>query len=207
MKFTAATVAAIAALSSTVEAKTHRQAFAGVWNDMPDPILSVSLMHKYSDVYKNNQEYAVIQPGRLSPDSLTVDYNTGIETTGKDWWMVSWYTSDLKTFCYTDPNNFRGLFDAFDHVAPGLITAVVAVAAAVITEGDIDSAQKAGQLAWATTNELFNTEATKGFKQHILTGADSKNWVDIHLKTGGNVEIRSRSGVSTTKYTCRSTNI
>lgn len=204
MKFTTA-AAAVALVASTAEAKTHREAYSTVYNDTPDPLISVSLLHKYSDVYKNHQEYPVIKPnGEFGVPFCRVDYNTGIETTGRDWWAVSWYTSDLKNFCYTDPANFRGFFDVVDHVAPGLITAVAAVAAAVITEGDAGSTQKAAELAWETTNQLFNTEATKGYKQHILTGKDSQRFVDLRIKTGGKAEIHSPSGVSTTKYTCRS---
>lgn len=207
MKFTVA-AAAVAALTSTAEAVTHREAYATIYNETPDPILSVSLLHKYSDNYKNHQEYPVIQPnGVFAYPFCRVDFNTGFGTTGRDWWAVSWYTQDLKHYCYTDPNNFRGFFDVVDHVAPGLITAVVAVAAAVITEGDVESAQKAGELAWATTNELFNTEGTKGYKQHILRSDDGQRFVDFHIKANGGVEIRSPSGVSNTKYTCRSTNI
>lgn len=138
---------------------------------------------------------------------FSVAHVTGFGTTGRDWWVVSWYNSDLKNYCNTDPNNFRGFFDAVDHVAPALITAVPAVANPIITEGDIESTGKADELAWATTSALFNSEGTKGYKQHILRIDDSQRFVDIHIKTGGNVEIRSPSGVSTTKYTCRSTNI
>lgn len=206
MKFTA--VAAAVALSSTTEAKTHRQALATVYNDTPNHVISVSLLHKYSDVYKNHEEYGMIKPYGDSGLSFGVpychaDFNTGFGTTGVDWWAVSWYTSDLQNFCFTDPANFRGFFDAVDHVAPPLITAVAGVAAAIISEGNPVATGKAVELAWATTNELFNTEGTKGYKQHMLTSDDSQRIVELHIKTNGKFEIHSPSGKSTTKYTCR----
>ncbi|CEJ93599.1 hypothetical protein VHEMI09177 [[Torrubiella] hemipterigena] len=211
MKFTAALSAIALALATTCEAVTHRQAQVTVQNNTPNNILSISLVHKYSDNYKNEMQWPILHPGDGSWPLLTADYNTGITTTGRDWWLLTWYSEDLKTQYYTDPNNFRGVFDALDKVAPDAIQAVIGSAAALITSetGPVAAAAAAAAVALAkeTTKYMFNSEGTDGFKQHILRSEDANAITNIIINGDGTVTFQSRSGTSSTVYTAKATKL
>lgn len=200
------------ALATTCEA-TKRYARVSVENASDNHLLSVSLVHKYSDNYKNQRQWAVIHPHSSSPDYLDVEYNTGFGTTGRDWWLLTWYSEDLQTQYYTNPNNFRGVFDALDKVAPSMIEAVIDYAASLI-DSDPNSVvgeavNAAVELAKETTQQLFNTEATEGFKQHILRTEDSNavTRIIINGEGEGTVTFVSRSGSSSTVYASKRSNI
>lgn len=199
------------ALAGAAEAKTHRTASVVVHNNTPNNLLSVSLVHKYSDNYKNQQQWPVIHPGGDGEGLLTVDYNTGALTTGRDWWLLTWYSEDLKTQYYTDPTNFRGVFDALDKVAPSAIQAVIGGAVALITSesGPVAAAAAAAAVALAkeTTSRLFNSEGTAGFKQHILRAEDANRITSITVNGDGSVVFRSNSGTSKTVYSSKASNL
>lgn len=212
MKFTAALSAIVLALATTCEAVTHRQAKVTVQNKTPDNILSISLVHKYSDNYKNQMQWPILHPGDSSRPFLTADYNTGFATTGRDWWLLTWYSEDLKTQYYTDPINFRGVLDALEKVAPEAVQAVSGSAAALLTSeaGPVAAtlaATAAVALAKETTKYLFNSEATEGFKQHILRPEDANAITHIVINDDGTVTFQSRSGTSSTGYTAKATKL
>lgn len=210
MRISAIFNCALLALAATVEA-TKRTATVSVQNSTPHNLMSVSLIHKYSDNYKHARQWPIIRPHQASSDNLRVEYNTGFGTTGKDWWMLSWYSQDMKTQYYTNPNNFRGLFDALDKVAPSVIQAAVKVVGTVIAGDSGPNGERAVETVAAvardTTSRLFNTETTKGFKQHILRSEDSNAVTRIIINNDGTVSFFSRSGTSKTVYANKRTNI
>lgn len=189
----------------------RRTAQVSVENNTNDDLLSVSLIHKYSDDYNNDKPYSIIPSHQSGDGYLTVEYNTGPLTTGRDWWLLTWYSQDLKRQYYTHPNNFRGVFDALDKVAPSIIQAAVGSAVALVTSesGPVaaGAAAVAVALAKETTDQIFNSESTDGFKQHILRKEDQNAVTRIVINEDGTVDFYSRSGTSTTVYTSKASRL
>jgi hypothetical protein len=155
--------------------KRHTE--VNVVNKTPNPLYGASLIHKYSDDYKNQKIWSVIAPGEMGNETLTVEYNTGSSTTGRDWWLVTWYDEKLDTQSYSSPANFRVIVDAIESVAGDAIAAAVGFAAGLVTAPGGPAALSAGVCAAALssflTSQIFNSESTKGFKQHILRDEDA----------------------------------
>jgi hypothetical protein len=207
---------ALALSPNSASAKTKRQSNAIVTNATGKTIVYATIIHKYSDVYKNNQTWANLPNGSNTTASpLKVNYNTGFLTTGKDWWRVQFKLAKGK-MCYTDPNNFREVFDAIDKavlanagVAGEKLGNVLGEAAGTYLAGPpgaVVGEQVGGPAGKAAANgianALFNGEATIGFKQHILRTEDENRTVNITLFDNGKARISSPSGVSETVYTC-----
>ncbi|RDA94975.1 hypothetical protein CP533_0102 [Ophiocordyceps camponoti-saundersi (nom. inval.)] len=137
-------------------------------NNTPNPITDVSVLHKYSSDYNHRGDWTVIPPGQVPNDTLTVEYNTGLLTTGKDWWMVTWYNQDKTRFFFSNPQNSRWLID----LAEGLFN--------------------------PSADGLLSSESTTGFKQHILRDEDADEVTEIVIEADDQIEFRSKSGVSRT---------
>lgn len=198
-----ATAAAFLLSSPTVSA-TKRYAYVKVRNNTNKPMLAVGVVHKYSDNYKQHHEWPIIQPGELSSDQMTVTYNTGFLTTGKDWWYISWYSEDMETLYYSDPNNLRSVVDALENIAPDVISKAAEAAAGLVTApesgpGAVVAAKAASAAAAATTKYMFNSESTAGFKQHILREDDQiKRVTEIIINADHSITFKSHSGTSKT---------
>ncbi|KAK4456616.1 hypothetical protein QBC42DRAFT_214514 [Cladorrhinum samala] len=181
---------------------TKRTAYVAIRNEKSEPLVAVGVKHKYSDDYTNDGEWAIVQPGELSGERLEVEYNTGFLTTGVDWWAISWYSPDMKTVYYSNPNNFRGIIDGFENLAPDVIAAAASAVAALIASpsgpGAVGAAVAASAAAKATTSALFNSEGTVGFKRHMLTSDDEGRTTEIVIRQDNTIEFRSSSGNSET---------
>ncbi|RFU75926.1 transmembrane amino acid transporter family [Trichoderma arundinaceum] len=185
---------------------TKRTASVSIRNNTSKPMVSISLVHKYSDVYKHRREWAAIPAGDTSSESLKVEYNTGFFTTGRDWWFISWYNQDMKTLHYSNPHNFRGTFDAIEKgvsgdaiVAAGTILAPIALVSGGILA--LPAAMAAVAAAKATTDKLFDSGDTTGYKQHILRDDDAGKITEIIINEDQTITFKSQSGDSETVYT------
>ncbi|KAJ3495691.1 hypothetical protein NLG97_g3211 [Lecanicillium saksenae] len=207
MKLSAAASFIFLALTSVCDAVTTRTALVTVENASQNNLMSVSLLHKYSDVFNNAIQYPIIHAADWGGDYMQAQYHTGITTTGRDWWLLTWFSEDLQWQYYTHPNNFRSVFDALDKAAPDAIDAVIGAAAALISSesGPVGAAAVtvAVALAKEVADQVFNAETTDGFKQHILRSDDENYVTRIIVKDNGEVEFHSHSGVSTTNYIAR----
>ncbi len=198
----------IAIAANPANASTERQAKASIDNQTGKTIVHATLLHKYSDDYKNSRTWVNLPSGRnTSASPLSVQYRTGVFTTGKDWWRVQWKVADGK-ICYTDPNNFRGVFDALDQAAMSVANLFAdrlgtEVAGQVGAIGGEVTGKAAKDAANGISKSLFNGEATVGFKQHILRSEDDKKMVTISLFANNTARISSPSGISNTVYTCK----
>ncbi|KAH6603174.1 transmembrane amino acid transporter family [Trichoderma cornu-damae] len=187
---------------------TKRTASVSIHNNTSKPVVGISLIHKYSDVYKHRKEWGAIPAGDSSQDSLQVEYNTGFFTTGRDWWFISWYSQDMKTLYYSNPQNFRGAFDAFEKGVSGdaiayagtLLSPISIVTGGVLA---LPAALAAGAAAKSTTDALFSSEDTSGFKQHILRDEDAGKTTEIVINEDQTITFKSQSGNSETVYTSR----
>lgn len=160
---------------------TERHAMARIINQTGRDITTASIVHKYSDNYKNIKTMGSIPNGATSSEYLEVDYNTGAFTTGRDWWLVTWQYDD-KAVYFTDPNNFRDIIDSLEQ---NIFRTVPS------------------SFSHSLADDLFNNASTEGFKQHILRSEDENQFVDFILKPDGNVVIKSPSGESETVYTSK----
>lgn len=116
--------------------KTKQTALFKVLNKTPNAISGLSISHKYSDVYKNQFDWeGTVPAGKISSEAMTVEYNTGFGTTGRDWWQVTYHRdqpgsvrpNEVKMW-YTDPTNFRDIIDFLEKAAPSLIQTAINVA-------------------------------------------------------------------------------
>lgn len=148
-----------------------RTASVAVVNNSPQRITGVTVMHKYSSVYRDRSEWEAIEAGQMSEATMTVQYNTGPFTTGTDWWLLTWYTDDETKLHYTDPQNFRWIFDSIE--------------GAGATDGFKDP--------------LYESDGTAGFKQHILRTQDEGEVTKIIVNDDGSVTLQSNSGISNTR--------
>ncbi|PFH59412.1 hypothetical protein XA68_12414 [Ophiocordyceps unilateralis] len=182
-----------------------RTAKVTIQNNSPDRIKSVSLVHKYSNVYKHRAEWPVIERFK-SPDEgneTTVEYNTGPFTTGRDWWLLSFYSDDMKTQFVTDPNNFRGFVDSLEGIGQLTTVSVAGATAGMVgaLAGPVTSvaaSTAAVVVAKETTDALFNEETTVGFKQHILRADDEGKMTVIVINPDYTVTFYSTGSPSRT---------
>ncbi|MGQ0671302.1 MAG: hypothetical protein ACT4N2_00275 [Hyphomicrobium sp.] len=166
-------------------------------------IKEVFVRHKYSDEFKDSCTWQDALADKAStPNAMTVYYYTGWLTTGVDWWIVSWADADGKTYI-TSPRNFRKVVDALESLARKLVqTAGPALLAGVGAAGlPVDPS---GAAIGFVADTILNAETTYdaklgvGFKQKMLTAADSNATVEIVIgKTEpdgtGQVQIRRKS--------------
>ena len=179
---------------------TPQKASIEIVNNTGSTLLSASVSHKYSDNYKNEHTWENIKNGETT-STTKVDFNTGLLTTGRDWWVVTWVNDKGDTYV-TDPKNFRGIIDFLEKMGDKLATPLATLAATFATKTS-DARAKAVAAAVAVTSAVaaafLNTEATDGFKQHILREEDKDRPTRIVIKKN-EVEFNSKSGISTTGF-------
>ena len=175
-----------------------------VKNETGKTLRSVNVVHKYSDDYKNKEDWGRLSPNGSTAPALRVEYNTGALTTGRDWWVVSWeYEGDDKLY-HTDPNNMRGFVDILEKASAVAIPIALAAAGAAVGAGATAGAGTAAGGAAAAaagtilSNALFNAESTSGFKQHILRSEDADKTMSIIIDANNDVTFDSKSGKSKT---------
>lgn len=206
---------ALTSVSFPASAATTRTAKAVVENKTKSDIAYVVLVHKYSDDFFNDETWVNLKKGKTTKGPLTVKYRTGFGTTGKDWWRVFFQFKDGKT-CYSDPKNFRGVFDASERlilknagelgnalgISIGSGTGVIAGPPGIAAGGyygGVGGRKAADGLA----KLLFSKGSTTGFKQMILRASDENGTVRIIIQDGERIILRApRSGGATTRYSC-----
>jgi len=165
-------------------AKTTRATQVRIQNLTGLEIESVSVVHKYSNVFKDRKNWGKLSHGKMTKNPMKIRYNTGAFTTGQDWWFVSWKYKGNDSIQYTSPNNFRGFVDFVERFA----LAPFEITKAVIGNNPTSVLGEA----------LFNRESTVGFKKHLLRADDQRNGVVITL-TLDSVKFDSATGHSSTE--------
>lgn len=206
------------ALAWSAAAKTTRTATVDVVNNSGQRILpmSINVMHKYSDVFKNGYVYRdALEVGqRTNPTrwirtrqdpaaddtggSAVVQYNTGFGTTGVDWWSFTWTSAPDYVLHTSDPDNGRKFFDLAEKAGPKIVAVVTTAAVIAASEGAATpAAEKAGVAASLLVGAtLLNGEATDGFKRCFLTSDDENRPVVIDLTGPASLTIRPASSSS-----------
>ncbi|EPQ59861.1 hypothetical protein GLOTRDRAFT_5821, partial [Gloeophyllum trabeum ATCC 11539] len=163
-------------------------AWVNVRNNTGKPMVGISLVHKYSNVYKEDKQWGRLEHGATTPEPLGVDYNTGFLTTGRDWWVVTWFQEDMKYIWFSASINMRGFFDFADNLLPEAIAGATGPGAVLAGAG-------AAAAAKLVTSNVFNAEGTEGFKQHMLEEEDEGDLMEIVVNLS-TVEFKSKSGTS-----------
>ena len=173
-----------------------------VVNQTGESLRAVTITHKYSDVYTEIHTYDTVEAGGESSSDMEVQFNTGSFTTGRDWWLVVAVAEDGAVF-FSSPENFRGVIDSLEQVAPALAGVAADMATGNPVVGiAVEEAIRA--------SDVFNTATTDGFKQHILREEDGEVSIIIHSldrnPDGGDdqLEFSSPSGTSLTKFCIKS---
>ncbi|MDE1482870.1 hypothetical protein [Xenorhabdus bovienii] len=186
----------------------ERQSDVNIYNRTGKKILSVSIVHKYSDDYRDKFEYnEIMDNDTFSEKSMTVHYRTGIFESGVDWWLVSWTTEDGLTYI-TNPSNARGVFDYLEGKAKPILNAISGFSLGAIFTFPEPTTKVLAAAAFVTSiiaDTFVNDESTAGFKKHTLTEEDEKGEDDeipnTILITKDKVWFRSKSGNSQVYFT------
>lgn len=182
-------------------APRERSTHVRVINLSDEALQSVTLIHKYSDVFRDRQHWAHISAGDSGDAALVARFHTGPLTLGRDWWLLVWYTNGT-TLHHSGPHNFRALVDWMEGFGSEAVAAAAGVLSALPREWSaptsLAAAMAAAAIAKVTTEGLFNSEATAGYKQHILRAEDAEADMAVYVTAGGTVIFRSPSGKSWT---------
>ncbi|KAF3484215.1 uncharacterized protein GIQ15_03539 [Arthroderma uncinatum] len=191
---------AMAAVSGLVagQAGNKKTARVVVVNDTPRPLVAVSVVHKSSNVYRNREEWAMIQPGKHSAPELQVEYPTGSAAADDGSWLVIWYSEDLQALWHSDPSDSVFPSEMLDRQTPEQVQKVEEALAAGSGPGS-KGALLATALAKSTTDRLFNSESTEGFVQHVLHDEDADQLTEIVINANDTITFKSKSGSTETK--------
>ncbi|KJZ73734.1 hypothetical protein HIM_06852 [Hirsutella minnesotensis 3608] len=194
----------------------RRTAKFKIQNNSGKTLETVSLVHKYSNVYVDKLTLRKpVAPGATSDKEFTVEYNTGMFTTGTDWWRVAHVSDNATMLTYTDPVNFRAQIDwlertlgeilpfTFWMVGAALGAASGAATAGTTTgPGTILGGVSGYTVGKVVTYAVANSETTDGFKQHILR-EDDANGENVIVIGDDYVSFRSPSTTDDTGVTAR----
>ncbi len=164
---------------------THRIGEVKIVNQSSLNLASVSVIHKYSDNYKNQLDWTNVPAGG-STDTKNVDYHTGFLTTGTDWWLITFCDTQGKLYV-SDPTNFTGLID--------FITGGIKTIAELL-----DNVDQRAAVAAKVASLFMNDEKVSGFKEHMLRSEDEERPTEIIIKNQGDITLDSKSGKSNTVY-------
>ncbi|KYK61771.1 hypothetical protein DCS_02915 [Drechmeria coniospora] len=179
-----------------------RYAYVCIRNNSPQRLRNVTLFHKYSDVYKHKQDWPIAEKRGCSSPQMKVEYDTGLFTLGRDWWMLAFTADDSRTIYLTTPKNARGLFDWLDRIFPtfAIITSGTVVSLATMAHPVLSfvSGSATSIAMRIITDQIFNAETTAGYKQHILRESDAMKLMEIVINADYTVTFKSKSGISRT---------
>lgn len=175
-----------------------RTAKGKVVNYTHKDIADVIVLHKYSNVYKDSYRTGPLHRrqngnhGQIS-NGFNLRYNTGIGTTGQDWFHIIVFFQDGSVLRLA-PQNFRGIVDAAEGA---ILSSITSISKAIGTAVGIKGADAAVQ---TLLGAMLNSESTVGFKSHILRAKDEDSdactyidvyddHVDFHSKSGNNDNV------------------
>ena len=172
-------------------AKTKRSAnvHVHVQNITGLDIEFISIVHKYSDEFKDRGDWKKLNNGSMTNKPMKIRYNTGAFTTGQSWWFVAWKYKGNDNIQFTSPNNFREFSEYVEKLVLKPFDTgkrcVMAPCSGVYDKNPIS----------ILSNALFKRDSKLGFKKHLLRASDQENGVIITL-TQNSVKFDSASGQS-----------
>ena len=180
---------------------TLRTATVRIKNNSSKKILSATLSHRYSNVYRNQQSFVNILHGQISQKFLTVEYHTGFLCTGQDWWHITWLAEDGTTYV-SDPNNGQCWLN-YVAMAASRITSSVSIGrlpvslARMAVKATVTAARFASQ-----NDQSSNPDDFCDHKGCTLNSDDINSAFNINLYSSTNegFQIAPPSGACSTNY-------
>lgn len=174
----------------------HRVTSVKIVNNSGMNFASVGVAHKYSDNYKNDHVWENVANGVTTGADMTVDYHTGIMTTGTDWWYVTAIAED-GTIYITNPSNATWFLDIVNKGISELVGSVAGVIVAAGALGGQPLMVGGGALVKFILGGVLNEESVDGFKEFMLRQEDETSPVSITL-TSSEVIFQAPSGTAST---------
>ena len=201
----AATFLFALSMTGTAQAATTRTTTVQVENHTGKTIEYMSVVHKYSDEFKESKKWKNIRSGRKS-SKMKIRYNTGAFTTGQDWWYVAYKLKGENVIRYTNPRNGRNIIDAVEKFTKRNAKVVADQIGNIKTKSKkAEVAKRVAQIVIKeTARHALNNESTAGFKKHVLRKSDQRKGVTIKLFSNNKVGFYSKSGKSTTRVSSKS---
>ncbi|WP_158885940.1 hypothetical protein [Amycolatopsis anabasis] len=197
-------VAIATAAPVNAQAATERHGWAAVENNARH-LDSVTVMHKYSNDYKNTLTWNNVSSGTKTSADLRVDYRTGVFTTGKDWWYLIAVDDEGRTYI-SYPHNFQWLLDKIEGAVLDWAKKVVNTYKQPKTGNYKERRKEAVKdMLAGFAVLLLNSESTAGWKQHILRSEDDRKTTTLTIRglpgsgeQANALKISSPSGTSET---------
>lgn len=189
----------------------ERVAKVKIKNQSEEKIISVGVIHKYSNIYKDVLQFGQIEvDGEASAsNNAEVHYRTGMGEIGLDWWFVYWFTEESESqvkFHMSAPNNLREMADFLDKAIPDILKLVSAgTAISTLAAPELLTKTISAIITLTTTtlsyvvSKTMNQEPTTGFKEHMLVKEDAGKETFICIGRDGKIEFCSPSGISKTQ--------
>lgn len=168
------------------EFETKRTAYVRLINNFNLTLTNVTLYHKFSDDYKSVKVWDAIQPGEVTKETLTVNFDTGM-TLGADWWKIVCVSgADGQASVYfSDPQNYRSVVEYLERAATGALAVPGAILGAIL-----------GLLDGGISGILFGARVGVGIAEAVninleRTSDDLSNYWRFDLKTVDDGQIVS----------------
>ncbi|PHH83259.1 hypothetical protein CDD82_2679 [Ophiocordyceps australis] len=190
-------------LFHTGEAVQQNNGCIRIRNEGHQPIVDVNVIHKYESEHSDKHTWGKVYPGVITKGEAGVTYNTGLGTTGSDWWFITWTSTDEKVYI-TSPSNaailkdqYRGAlvhFEDMSHILEIAINNILRIQDLPTFEDAVADIETGSLIAIA----MFNDQSTVGFKQHMLTDEDIEQCTTVVIKEDNSIVLQSLSGSSST---------
>ena len=171
--------------STVIHCCTLRSAKARIINRTGAKIKSLSLVHRYSDVYRNARLFSDIDRNIPTNSYLTVQYRTGFLCYGTDWWWLTW----------TDSNNKLHIIEPKSSTSCSSDNEVPLV--------HINNRiSKRDSLLVNPTHGNSKDSSICGYHSYMLVNGDNDEFINIilHPYQQQGIEIVSPSGSTTVDY-------
>merc|ERR1719420_2074103 len=85
-----------------------------VSNEMSSPVRDLTVLHKYSNVFRDERTWDNLDSNKATLDPLHARYRTGFGRDGADWWRLTWFSSMDNTAYETAPGNGQAVVNAVE---------------------------------------------------------------------------------------------
>ena len=178
-----------------------RQAQVKVINKTGKKLLSVAVVHKYSDEKPTYDTWKLVNVNETTSKSFVVRYKAGFGAwTTADWWFVIWINQDGDVYI-TSPENLPALMSKLRNILNIGSDPLLASLANYVTEKspepNSEVIEAADNFTKVLAQRILENNTKEGYKKHSLTKKDENKDTDIII-SNEQVKFESPSGKSET---------